>query len=438
MWIACKTQKESALDRFLGLSPEVYLGPENFALIDLGGVGTYWKLHRLAADFASENWAHPLLLKLSEFNKKEGLSFVLAPTATWAFFVGKNFFTSPIDFWTQTRFEKQLQNSSLNLAGDFIPDLLSQSHENLKALEDFRVHMDELGFSNLGQLLNFTQEHTLGMRFGRPLQKLMQRLRGKSELEFLQYEAPPVLQETFYPLMEHEMDSENQRPLLLRFEELLTDWEERLRCRQSLLCGLHVEILSYRQHKKHMATFKLPRPSRDPQLLLKILQEKVPFGDFEIEKVQMRSLGLQNERDRQMSLFDPKREEILEDWSLLFAKLQTRGGSRLGTYQAFPSYFPERAVEWVDWEENFQSESIQEHPPRPEIILREPKLLRSLTHEQEFYSFLEKFSATPTLERIRDSLSLQERSYARVGNEWVFWDADQKKLFLHGYFESTA
>lgn len=440
MWIACPTQTESHLDRFLALSPEVYLGPPGYALIDLGGVAPYWKLHRLAHDFQREDWEHPLLVKLQELRQKTQLSFVIAPTATWAFFIAKNFPSSGIDFWPQQRTHDLLSTCSLNLARDFLCDLLEQSHEARNLFEDFRLYMDELGFSQLGQLLlNFSTEHALGLRFGRPIVKLMQRLRGQSELEFLQYEPKPLLEERFYPTLEADMSSERQSSLLPRLEEILRDWEERLRARHSLLCGLHVELHSYRERKSQTVSFKLPRPSRDPQILLKILQEKVAFGEFDIERVLVRSLGLQIESDRQLNLFNPQREEVLENWGLLFSKLQARGGGRIGSYQAFPSYFPERSMEWVDWEENFKSEVILDHPPRPQTLLREPKPLCALSSEIEFFEFLQKSPAYAaherSLERIRDSLSNCERTYARLGSDWVFWDSGKKKLFLHGYFE---
>ncbi len=449
MWIAVAEINQNTFDLLLGLSPEVYFGPEGSALVNLGGVASYWKLATLSTAHQNEHFEHPLLAKLVDLSKKHRLVFTLAPTACLAFWLAKHSKSSLVNIWDYPSFLRRIENVHLQLSQDFISDLLLVSAESRGSFDEFCLGLEDLGIATLSGLLKLEQDGALNARFGIICSRLLKRLRMKSDFDLHEYVPPITLEESFYPSLEEAISSDRNPKIFDRLHEILLVWEERLRARQSLLCGLHLYLRSSRKNKAVSLTLRMPRATRDPRILLKILEEKwhaecgkEDFPD-EIEIVRLSSLGLKAESDRQLSLFDPRREEVAESWNLLLARLQTKSTLtkpvRLGGYQAFPSYWPEASMEWVDWKENFTAQVIEDHPLRPQILLREPKTLTSIETEAEFFSYLDSHRALNSLERVRDTWSgnFEERSYARIANQWVYWDHKRRKIFVHGYFEEA-
>ena len=475
MWIATQippsTQTKNTLshvhDLCLGISPQVAVLEDGYILISLASLSRYWNLPALRTLPAEP---HPLLVLLQKLNRRFGMKFHAAPTAPWALYSFKTCASAQVftlrardDFFTPSHSTPLLEGVHL------IDDILSAKP---RLRPDFARLCETLHALGIRSLEDLRQNAHLGrdtrdafvQRFGEVCDKLFRRLDGADDRPLEWYEPIPSLTESFHPVLEKQMDSDNESDLIKRFEEIFTDWEERLQARKQVLAGVSVALTSDRRHRHEEFLIQLPRPSRDTQTLMRILKEKwsqrketvsTHAYDDEINSVEIKSLRIEDDCDRQLNLFDPHREEVAEKWNALVGQLRARESSKqkisIGTYRPFESYLPEKSLDWVEWENiNGPLAPVADHPRRPTLLLTPPipateaapdaenlRALRSISSEEDFLNFVEARLGGESLERIRDPWAplSTERAYARVDRRWLYWDNHQKRVFLHGYFE---
>ncbi len=453
MWMVCLEPDNSKasylrsdlLDRLLEFSPDVFEGPQGEILVDLSKQTRYWQLPEL---LASGPRAEPLEFEklVLEFHRRDGLSFVLGPTAAWAVFLLRHVRSDearPLHLFRASDAERALAHAPLSAALALIPDALLKS-EDRAAAHDLLARLDELGFDKLGQIREvcrtpIVQEEFLE-RFGGVFDKLLKRIDGRGDWELTPY-VPPV--ELVHSLFAH-ADADPMEQVL----ETLQAWERRLAARRSLLKGFEISFRSDRRRDTRSFRVELPRASREAARLHKLVFEHwlqlqaTPslegFSD-ELDSIRLRSLGLEDASDRQLNLFDPKREETEEEWNLLVARLLSRAERgapiQIGSYRPNESWLPEEAAAWVDWGRYSALPPLQDHPKRPLLFYSTPKPLREprLGNEEDFWRWLESRQALASLEKIRDEV--EERSYARVDSRWVFWDHARGGAFVQGIFE---
>lgn len=469
MWLASpppQKYSEDILDLLLGLSPFVSVGPHGEFLANLGGLIRYWKLDALRAAKPGEELpteAQNFLRELRVLEERFGLRFLIAPTAPWACWLCAHAPEATKLFLSREEIESRFANASLASIETFLPDILERA-EGRAALHDFRERASELGWRTLGGLYAAIRESAardgLLARFGSVFEKLLRRLQGADDFRLRAHEPPPSFERTIHLARETGAADD---PLVLVNDTLLA-WEARLRARRSLLKGVEVSFRGERRRRTMVFRLMLPKPSRDVALLRKLVEEKWQslsdpsslsdgggaFSD-EIDIIRLRSLGFDVESDRQLSLFNPGREENLESWNLLVARLLSRASPgkplQVGSWRPFESWLPENSVEWVDWGQAESLPVVRDHPARPSVAFANPIPLKSfdpkaptLKSEEDFLDWLEACGALGTLERVREEN--EERSYARIEHEkgsqfWVYWNHARREALVHGTFEEA-
>lgn len=448
-------RKETCCDRLLALSPEIVEEPvTQTLLIPLARVSAYWNLAALW-DRPEEAARHPFYALLKDLNDEFDLRFVVAPTAPWALWVhhhaAKPLLLNHVD---ADAFREDALSSSPARLAELAPDLLS-SPEARARFDYFVDSCAELGILSSRKLLELPTE-SLSERFGPGILRILKRLRGHDELHVEAYVPSLTLSKTFHPAFEKAIASDDEPDLLSRLQTTLVSWEQRLEARRSLLRGLRLTVRS--EHRDHAEAFfvTLPRASRNASALFEILREKwfalagrtsaghdETFEDH-IAELTIESLGLEPENDHQLDLFDPHKMAREEAWSTLLARLQARSTQRApvhaGHWLPVESYLPERAFEWVEAGAAGRVPFLQDHPARPLHLFKTPQRIEEPTvqSEEEFLKWVEGRSALKTLERLSDIWDFDcrrsERSYARVENQWVFWDHVRSQLYVHGHF----
>ncbi|MBS1985073.1 MAG: hypothetical protein JST16_12965 [Bdellovibrionales bacterium] len=458
MWLASsvsqlpKDRKETFFDRLLGLSPEITEGPEDIVLVPLTRVATYWGLQ-------GSQVSPVFLAKLRDLHSDFGCKFICAPTAPWALWIHRVYPPQELlEFWDTDSLRRMLTASSVAQCEPLIYDHLARGEEARRAFEYLLDHLHELGLRDVESLARLPRE-ALSIRFGALPHRLLQRVRGADDLPLTPYVPPTSLNRRFQPSAERLLGAENDFDLLGAFASTLKEWSLRLEARHAALRGVRVTLRSEWKDSAESFFVTFPRPLRDPEKIFVILREKwmaslesfvrrhgsdTNFED-ELSEVLLESMGLERDTTPQLDLFDPHREARAEAWDLLVGRLMAKStkeaGIRVGAWRPQESYLPEDSISWSDWNPKSCVPMIQEHPRRPLFLLPRPRVIRDLPlrSESDFIAHLEAAGALGSLERITelwdDNGQTSERSYARLGREWIFWDHHQKRAFVHGYFE---
>ncbi len=462
MWMITKYQGnqeqiERVLDLLLKVSPDLFLPEgvlkeEGFIFLQLSKVSHYWNLKDV------EQPEHALNKLLQHLYIKEGLSFVIAPSASWAYFYFK--ISDKPSFLQNFSFEqcqKHCHELFLPIASHFLADHLLQTSGSARAEWNyFMESLESLGFLDLSLFLKFCQDPThlsqITERLGLTPKLLYSRLCFREDFPLKMYLAQGQIQEHFYPDLENQIGSPAKLDILDRLKDILEEWEERLRLRKSLIKGFEVLLISNRGRFQKTLCLCLPRATRDAKILFRLLHEKWlsctnNFADKELdlrafvfEEVRIKSLGLQFESDRQMHLFDPKREDSNEEWSLLVGTLLSLGSEvRVGHYAAHPSYWPEFSVQWQSWSDSQPIDMVEDHPERPLLLYSPPRFFEAekILSEEDFLKLLVKTNCLESLERVSDPWRGEERSYARIEQQWLYWDHKKQRAYVHGVFPET-
>ncbi len=477
MWLASalekktleKNSKESHneglfLDLCFEISPFVQVD-EDLLLIPLHGLDRYWQLtqiHTLSPE-------HPLIKKLLSFSKKwPEQKFVFAPTSAWArwIFRSQNLEASPsannIFYFSFHNISAQLLDfSPIENISFFLTDLITENSERKRELNFLCESARELGISTVGQFLKILAESPdritlFELRFGPLVRVLLQRaLQNSDNWPGKPYVPPQNFKFKIDLSFEKLTSSEKSEDIHIRSLELFNEWEERLRCRRSLIRGFDIEIFSSRSRRKAFFPIRLSRPTREAKSFFKLFQEAwsgckqdpKSFGlglEDEIDCLVFKTLNLENDKEYQLNLFNPRSEEISEGWQTLIARMRLRAPQKrdlkIGSYTPQPSFFPERALIWSEWkseEENFPQ--VARPSLRPSYLLSPPQEFRSadLKTFENFVEIIEKQGNLESLERISNPWALplpEERTYARMGKQWVFWDHVRNASFVQGYF----
>jgi|GEM_PF-1918871 len=482
MWLASPpssnpffhAQPEEILDRLLGLSPFVARGPHGELFAHLGGLVRYWKLDALRSSsegLSSENFAalpaetQTFLQELRTLEKRYGLSFKIAPTAPWAAWLCAHAPAGDGKFvYSRDDFEAIFARAPLATTEALLPDWLSKSEGRARFI-DFTERACELGLRSGSDLQSILRRPDARdgflARFGGVFEKLSRRVQGADDFRLQTYEPPAELEQTLH-IARETGTSENPWDAV---RHVLETWETRLRGRRALLKGLEVSFRGERRRQTLVFRLPLPKATRDASSLMKLVEEKwralrdpsanaetgEAFTD-ELDLIRLRSMGLDRESERQLDLFRPGREENLEGWNLLVARLLSRASLRrpvrVGSWRPFESWLVEKSVEWVDWGEAESLPIVRDPPARPLIAFHQPQPLAKifaakhpLRTEGDFLDWLEAQGALGTLERVREAQD--ERSYARVPSgdgrdAWVFWDHAQRAALVQGFFEERT
>lgn len=467
MWLATtiptslKDRKEDILDRLLALSPEITEGPVDSLLIPMTRVAGYWQLHRLHfPGLHKQAQGHPFLEQLKDFHDRFALSFSLVPTAPWALWVLEQHTPKHLlETWTADLFRNLFSQQNLRHAGSLLVDKTDNSSTRAD-LERMLEQLEDLGFQSIADFMRIPKEH-LSERFGPLSLHLKKRIQGSDDMPLKIYQPPSILERRFYPSFERSCGQDNDTGLLEQFSSTLQNWEERLRARRQNLRGLRLRVRSENQKKSGALFVTLPRATRDASTLFPVLREKwmtltqksqredalEGFQD-DISELVLESVGIENDADLQLDLFDPGREERQEAWNALVGQLLARSTQKspvsIGYWKPVESYVPENAYEWAPWSlEGQPIPMIPDHPRRPHFLLKRPRLLTNPAwkSEEEFLSALEQSGQLSTLEKITEEWNPQTplaRSYARWGSYWIFWDHAQQRAFIQGRFENIG
>jgi len=312
------------------------------------------------------------------------------------------------------------------------------------------------------------------------------------------YTPAPVMEHSFHPALEEALSSDSSQDLLLRIESLLRSWQLRLESRKSIFRKIEItltipQVVSQRSGRTyttlyhHPIQIEFPRGLRDAAKIFELVREKFQtfsknendLFDQVIESVRIQAKNIERLDEKQLSLFEHEAEDNFEKWKLLLARIQMRSKEgrevQVGVFEAADSYWPEESFEWKEWtgdnvmhissatsfsspsslrESHFPPGSAEDsslkrkerylfQPPRPMLFLEEPEHLSVKADKLEDYiDFLKDHNALSSLESLASPINFlwgqhnQVRYYARIEDQWVYWDACSKRIYLHGYFEA--
>lgn len=461
----CLDRKEDLCDRLLALSPDVSEGPDQLLMLPCARVSTYWDFaslpekasgsrvcgHGSVFDFSSPQ-SHPFLEALYKLHQEFGLRFLMVPTAPWSLWLwARRTPTHFCEFWDAAAAREDLLEGPTACASLLAPDQL-RTHAVRESLDYLLENLEECGIRRFRSFLKLRPE-SLSERFGPWARLLFRRAQGSDDMEMRWYKPPTQLSKTFYPQLEEEISSDETSSPLERLRSTLNNWEARLEARKCVLKGVR---LSWKSSAKERESLKLPltRPTRNARLIFSLVQEcwmahssqsEAAFFEKQLEEVTLESLGLEAERDAQLDLFDPYREQRREAWDELLGRLRAKSTQqhpvRVGSFRPVATYVPERAYEWAEATTDTRLPMIPDPPRRPLWMFPEPLPLRDprLQNEAEFCAYLDTHKALSTLELLTDlsdPVHPIERAYARVQNQWLFWDRSRKRAYLQGKFEA--
>lgn len=423
--------------------------------------------------------------------------FVLAPTpslAAWALELehkrtqASTLSPQLLRIYNPMEIQKEFQQLSPSELSPLLEDQF-QSQKSLRThWQQFLEDLDYLGIRNILNLKALFQDASLKKqcfeRFPELSPLLLQRLVLASKDYSLKAYAPEdVLTSSFYPGLEDALSSPSEQDLLCRIEDILRIWQLRLEARRSLLKGIELRLGFLRPLRQslskspsqsgateiyeHLIEIRFPHGLKQAGDITSLIREKLQhlppsenqLFNLPLEKVELRSLGVERICDKQLSLFEQNREENLEKWRLLVGRLQSRSQHNIeisvGSFELAESYWPEESFLWSEWKgEHFNEKtshpttqsssksSLLEQPRRPLLFLEKPERLElGLRSFDEFLLYLRQKKALLSLEHICSPYGAQKdgrvesRYYARVGSQWIFWDEHKKCCFLQGYFE---
>ena len=484
MWIASflpqgipNPETQNLLDLCLHLSPDVFIDPSGTrVLVNLQSVTGYWQMGCVLSD--PDNARHPFLqhLKLlreaqqriSKSNDSARPSaFVLAPSpslAAWGLEQERRnpkllVILNPLEI--QRRFQ-ELAPSTLSL---LLEDKLAKSAELSKSWRDFQGDLKYLGIRNILALKELFQDPLLRRscfdRFPILAPLLSQRLIMMSKDYSLEAHRPQKeMSAAFFPRCEVEGRSALASDLVSRFDEILRVWQLRLEARKSHLLGLEV-ILGFRKplirnrntglmesdFTEHPLELDFPEGLRSAseitqrlrEKLLELTPEEARLFIFPLESVEIYSSGIERLNDRQLNLFAQITETNLEKWKDLI-------GPGLEESEASP-----HPSLWNDWKGNeSHDDNLDAHRPakqrkaaelatlpeqsrRPFHAPLPTKFTRSSFESlDDFILFLREKNCLHTLQHVSSPWGAypENRYYARVGSEALYWDENLKRVCL--------
>jgi hypothetical protein len=454
MWLASRQipahDEDSFLDRLLELAPDVYRGPRGSALVSLVGTAHYWLLTDLLAQDAPAS--HPFKERIKSLARDYGSRFTLAPTPAFAFWAAHTLPTeAALHAWDKDSIRRDFARAPIASFRELVADLEDESTRHRQDADAVAERMDDLGLRRLSDLEELRSKpdtaREVHARFGSLGKTLLERLKGSERFHMKRHEPSPVFFREFHPEIEKSMGVEGADDLFGRLREILESWQLRLEARKSSIKGLEVAFqlgTSLRSEKTpdtRIERLEFPSPLKEAAHIHKLIQEKclksegARFFEMPIERVFLRSLGIEGARERQLNLFDTRIEDSDESWSLLVGRLLARSTERspvtVGRFEAGASYTPEASVIWKPWKPGETLIKVEKHPPRPQTLLPVPKKLDlPARSEGTFCAWVADKRALGSLERIGE-----DRLYARVDEQWIFWCARRKRVFLHGLFE---
>lgn len=470
MWLITKIPPkaqslEHIADLMLSISPQITVF-QSHILIDLRRLHRYWQLGSLVKNFDPESIStntHALIKRLMEWHRRFDMCFLLAPTAASGFLIyqNKNASRHPIDVLDPEDYLTRLQSKTVTDGAPLVADLLQKDPRLSTQLMHINEFLVDMQLHRLTTLLEISKDPLKRSAFVERMGSLMdvffKRLNLHRDFELPLYEAPKILNDIFYPEMERHL-SLSETPVLDRVREILDSWEERLGYRRAAIKGLDLHVISARQRQSYSFPVRLPKATRDAGMLFKVVSElwhqksqhpttqDFEFFEDDIASIRLSSHRLEELHSKQLNLFDPGREDSDEQWNSLIAQLKLRARRDaevwVGRFNPKESFVPEHAIAWVDWEdETAPHDPIADHPARPTLLFKVPQPLPEIrvADESSFLHYVASQQGNLLCERIRDpwieGAQALERSYARIGSRWVFWDNTRKKVFLHGYFE---
>lgn len=472
MWIASLLDKnlmarsdgEIFLDLCFELSPQVQVDAA-LLLIPLFGLDRYWNLASLDAGCENPTTPHPLAQKLYALHTRwPEQNFFLAPTAPWARWVSRIPHASPkpLTFASNSVIDSQfIQNAPIDFMEFFVQDALQKSSDRKREFSFLCDSLEDLGVHSLSEFLKLLTHSSariseFEMRFGPLISLIAERaIRHHDNWPGTPYQAPQFLSHSIDLDFESVTSSEKTQDVLQRCSEVFESWEERLRARRSLMKGLDVTFVSDRKKQRALFPIRLTRPTRDAKTMLKLFteiwgncqQNPQSHGlnsEDEICLIGFKSLNLENDKEYQLNLFTPNTDETSDNWSELIARMRMhahkKGVFRIGSWAPQPSFFPERSLHWREWQSDTETfASVPDLGRRPRYLLTQPIPLLSpkITSFECFTETLARQKSFESLERISNPWAItgpEERSYARLGSQWIFWDHATNQAMLHGYF----
>jgi hypothetical protein len=475
MWLASLVDSNrhdfknlALLDRVLKFSPQVSSAPsttphQSWLLIYLGQSTRYWNLSPWPNPQKNKN--HRFLRAIDEFSQQQKLNWTAAPTAPWAALVHacQNSSRSPnpqklLSLDRQNVFAF-FENCPIHQSFELIADYWSLRPEHRAEFESFqRAFQDDLGLQTLGQLRSLLNKEphvhaATTERFGKAVGALLRRLQGQDDFGLSWHNPTLPFFERFYLRLEKLLESERNQEPLLRIQESLSDWCERLAHRKALLSRFQIQVFADHKGHQQRLDFVLPKATREIKSLMAIVQERwlklcqdsskqdAQFVDS-IESIELRSLGFVTESDRQLDLFEPNTEQILEDWAVLIGRLQSKGSEvEVGSFENFESFVPEKNHEWVPWGSKKVMSKIPPSGIRPELLYSKAQSLPNpgLKSDEDFLAWVFEQDAFAQLERIRDPwVSGLDRIYVRLKSRWIYWDCALQRTFVHGIFDADS
>jgi hypothetical protein len=482
--IAERNSLEGFLDELMEISPDIFLGPGQSAYLKLRGVHHFWKLSEFLRNKEENKILHPFYKCLEKINARYGCEFLMCESpaeAAWAQKYRKNSAapknTLMKDFLfimpKNDAFYELLAASPLKEIHLWLQDLVESDEKIATDLHFFCEALEYMGIRNLWELhVSLTQKNFLQsalLRFGSIIKPIHARLNGSEDFHMHPYHPPMYLSAEFSPELERDMSVDVSGEIPTRLLEILCKWERRLESRKSLLSGLEVILESdlvstttqphspsqahplRNQAPKKVLRALFPHPLRDPLFIQQIFMEKwtaslnETFYDGRIAKVTIKSVGLQTAVEHQLHLFDHTEEDVYEEWGLLLGKLYNRGenhSAQVGAFEAQESFIPEESLRFEDWSPGKKFKEISDHPKRPMLMEKNPKeLMRDLSRE-DFMELLAKEEKLRSLELISAPVPMRassnapenERLYAQVNDDWVYYDSHKRKVLKHGSF----
>jgi hypothetical protein len=472
MWLAIRTtplsesEREALADESLILSPEVTWltkSPRGASLnqtllIHLGRVWGYWKLDLLHQWFSHPSATQsPFLIQVESLKKRFPCiqRILIAPTAPWTLWALEQNSLSfsqqlsesknSIEYCSTDACRNHLSESKIHTLESLLPEE-SPNPDWFVQWEFFLESLQSLGIRDTTVLKKIPLA-SLTERFGPWMRPLIQRFYGADNLSLNWFEPTTRLEKSFSP---------EEGDLLESFRITLESWSRRLAGRRSLLKGVRVRMHSDRSRIAAAFFVQFPRPTQEVATIFPILKEKWlaecgktfsgqgaddSYADT-WSQVILESMGLERAHDAQIDLFHPERAIQNEAWSNLVARLQARSTPQnpiqFGTWVPQEDYLPEHSFHWKPWQEQEDIPFLKDHPTRPLMFLNKPRLKKILPQpvsEDQFLDWVTTHGILSSLERILSAQG-EERLYARVDKEWVFWSHQQQSIYTQGFFES--
>lgn len=436
MWMAIAGVKSDAADLLFGISPDIFWEPaKSLYLVDLRKVYRYWSLDK---GFAT-------LLGQQSFLESSELRFVVAPTAALSAMLVENLQTNS-QIYLSSQMAEVFGQAPINFLLKLQQaDVLSGELVSYwsRVIEDF----EDLGFKTLSDLCSFQLQQELILRWGKPLQKRLSLLLGKSDWILSPFEPQASFVAHANLALEKQMGSDFEVDFFKRLEAIFLQWDARLKVRRLRIGGVRLNFRSINQNNMQTLTLKVPRALSSAQAFLPMINERWTLlssesGDVDyLAEFQLESLGLEPDYDVQLHLMEPDLQSLDQSWSQaighMYSFSKQEGDVRFGTYVPGLSYLPESSLKWADDVLNASLPPIDDHPARPTLLLKKPEpLALFLSSYEAFVEWAIKQGVFLNLEKLANPWTKDSglRVYAKFQEQWLFWSFKDRQVYCHGQF----